>query len=288
MRFEQQISGLDCASCGRRRAGPACSLPAVRCPLSDRLSAARPPTPTPAQARRIGGRPGPRGSRSPSTRPCGWRSRTTSASRPSSLSPQIQALGVAQRAPRYAPALFSNTDEAQQQQRRRPTSSAGNGCHRPTRAFRTNAGVQQNAAMGRRPATRVASTARGATTERPRPIRSTRSSARASTSTSRQPLLRNFTIDAHASDSLLLGQKQPEIVPTSQLQQRSRRRRARVAERVLRPGRSAIAGCEVAQQSLDLRERVAEEQRDAGRSRDDGADRHRRRPKRKSRATRRT
>ena len=243
MRFEQQISAYSSA-CGGRRADPVpvrFRPPGVRFRTESR---AAPQTPTPAQAAsdrssRV------RCCRSPPTRRCRWRSRTTSAFRAQRLSPQIQALLLSQTRAAYAPLLFSNTTKNSNSS---PPSTSSRATTSPPARVSGTTRASSSSSSGAEAGTRRRSTARGA---RPA-IRTDAFNPRLSSNFNfnfTQPLLRDFSIDS-TRQQLLIGQKQQEIVDV-QLQQQVTQT-ARAVRNAYYDLVGAIGQLEVARESLEL------------------------------------
>ena len=175
--------------------------------------------------------------------------------------------------------------------RRRPTRSSttppgnfltGTGSTLTNDSFRTNAGLQQLRAVGRRPLHGLTGTPRKLTTSdassRFNPQLDSGLTARYT-----QPLLRNFKIDSARQNAAA----QPEAQQVADIAAAADADAdvARGPQRLLRSGerdRRARGRAAVARARAD----VAQEQPAPRRGRHDGADRHRRRRRRRSRATR--
>ena len=161
------------------------------------------------------------------------------------LSPQLQALVVAQTRANYGPLLFSNTTKNSNSN---PPQNFLAGNDFVTNAgFRSNAGVAQQLRWGGGSYQASLDGSRNTTSDPTDPFNPRLSSNFNFNFT--QPLLRNFTID-QTRQQLLIGQKQQEIADlqlTQQLTQTSRAVRSAYYDLV-----GAIRQLEVAQQSLDL------------------------------------
>ena len=161
------------------------------------------------------------------------------------LSPQLQALVVAQTRANYGPLLFSNTTKNSNSN---PPQNFLAGNDFVTNAgFRSNAGVAQQLRWGGASYQASLDGSRNTTSDPTDPFNPRLSSNFNFNFT--QPLLRNFTID-QTRQQLLIGQKQQEIADlqlTQQLTQTSRAVRSAYYDLV-----GAIRQLEVAQQSLDL------------------------------------
>jgi outer membrane protein TolC len=167
----------------------------------------------------------------------------------SRLSPEVQALALAQTRANYTPALFSNTTKNSNSN---PPSNflAGND-FLTTEGVRSNVGVQQQMKWGGGRYSASLDGARNTTSDPTDPFDPRLSSSFNFNYT--QPLLRNFTIDA-VRQQLLVGQKQQEIVDV-QLQQQITQtgRRARLAYFDLV---GAISQLAVARESLKLSQQL--------------------------------
>ena len=161
------------------------------------------------------------------------------------LSPQLQALAIAQTRANYAPLLFTN---ATKNSNSNPPQNFLAGNDFVTNAgFRSNAGVAQSLKWGGGTYQASLDGSRNTTSDPTDPFNPRLSSNFSFNFT--QPLLRNFTID-QTRQQLLLGQKQQEIVDlqlTQQLTQTSRAVRSAYFDLV-----GAIGQLKVAQGSLDL------------------------------------
>jgi outer membrane protein TolC len=161
------------------------------------------------------------------------------------LSPQLQALAIAQTRANYAPLLFTN---ATKNSNSNPPQNFLAGNDFVTNAgFRSNAGVAQTLKWGGGSYQASLDGSRNTTSDPTDPFNPRLSSNFSFNFT--QPLLRNFTID-QTRQQLLLGQKQQEIVDlqlTQQLTQTSRAVRSAYYDLV-----GALGQLKVAQQSLDL------------------------------------
>lgn len=130
------------------------------------------------------------------------------------LSPQAQALAVAQTRANYAPVLFTNTRKNSNSS---PPSNFLSGNDFVTASgFRSNAGVQQLIKWGGGSYQVGLDGSRNTTSDPSDPFNPRLSSNMNFNYT--QPLLRNFTIDS-TRQQLALGQKQAEIVDVQLLQQ---------------------------------------------------------------------
>ena len=163
----------------------------------------------------------------------------------SRLSPEVQALALAQTRSNYAPTLFSNITKNSNSN---PPSNflAGNNFV-TTGGFRSNAGLQQQMKWGGGRYQFSVDGARNTTSDPTDPFNPRLSSNFNFNYT--QPLLRDFTID-NIRQQLLLGQKQQEIVDVQlqqQLTQTSRRVRSAYYDLV-----GAIGQLGVSRQSLEL------------------------------------
>jgi outer membrane protein len=161
------------------------------------------------------------------------------------LSPQLQALTIAQTRANYAPLLFTN---ATKNSNSNPPQNFLAGNNFVTNAgFRSNAGVAQSLKWGGGSYQASLDGSRNTTSDPTDPFNPRLSSNFNFNFT--QPLLRNFTLD-QTRQQLLIGQKQQEIVDlqlTQQLTQTSRAVRNAYYDLV-----GAIGQLEVAQQSLAL------------------------------------
>jgi outer membrane protein TolC len=161
------------------------------------------------------------------------------------LSPQLQALAIAQTRANYAPLLFTN---ATKNSNSNPPQNFLAGNNFVTNAgFRSNAGVAQSLKWGGGSYQASLDGSRNTTSDPTDPFNPRLSSNFNFNFT--QPLLRNFTLD-QTRQQLLIGQKQQEIVDlqlTQQLTQTSRAVRNAYYDLV-----GAIGQLEVAQQSLAL------------------------------------
>jgi outer membrane protein len=161
------------------------------------------------------------------------------------LSPQLQALAIAQTRANYAPLLFTN---AAKNSNSNPPQNFLAGSNFVTNAgFRSNAGVAQSLKWGGGSYQASLDGSRNTTSDPTDPFNPRLSSNFNFNFT--QPLLRNFTLD-QTRQQLLIGQKQQEIVDlqlTQQLTQTSRAVRNAYYDLV-----GAIGQLEVAQQSLAL------------------------------------
>jgi outer membrane protein len=161
------------------------------------------------------------------------------------LSPQVQALLLAQTRAAYAPRLFSNTTKNSNSN---PPSNFLSGSNFVTNGgFRSNAGIAQELKWGGGSFSAAIDGARNTTSDPTDPFNPRLSSNFNFNFT--QPLLRDFTIDT-TRQQLLLGQKQQEIVDL-QLQQQltSTARNVRSAYYDLV---GAIGQLDVARKSLEL------------------------------------
>jgi outer membrane protein TolC len=161
------------------------------------------------------------------------------------LSPQVQALAVAQTRANYAPLLFSNMTKNSNSN---PPQNFLSGSNFVTNAgFRSNAGFAQAIKWGGGSYQASLDGSRNTTSDPTDPFNPRLSSNFNFNFT--QPLLKNFTIDP-TRQQLLLGQKQLEIADL-QLQQQ-----ITLTSRVVRNAYydlvGAIGQLAVAQQSLDL------------------------------------
>jgi outer membrane protein len=161
------------------------------------------------------------------------------------LSPQLQALAIAQTRANYGPVVFTN---ATKNSNSNPPQNFLSGNDFVTNAgFRSNAGVAQALKWGGGSYQASLDGSRNATNDPTDPFNPRLSSNFNFNFT--QPLLRNFTID-QTRQQLLLGHKQQEIVDLQlqqQVTQTSRTVRSAYFDLV-----GAIGQLEVAQQSLDL------------------------------------
>ena len=161
------------------------------------------------------------------------------------LSPQVQALAVAQTRANYAPIVFSNTTK---NSNTNPPQNFQQGSDFVTNAgVRSNAGVAQALKWGGGTYQASLDGSKNTTSDPTDPFNPRLASNFNFNFT--QPLLRNFTID-QTRQQLLLGQKQQEIVDLQlqqQLTQTSRAVRNAYYDLV-----GAIGQLAVAQQSLDL------------------------------------
>ena len=284
MRLYQQFRASYRASRRRRAPGSSCSLPASRCPLSDRRSRRRcrrrPARPPRRHAARRGA---PAGA---STRPCGWRSRTTSGVQTEQLNPQIQVLGRLAGARGLRAALFGDT--------LRSISTA------PPTDFLSAGIADHDQRHVRRPAAACSRTCGGAAAATTRRRSTGRASRRTPSNDVLQPAARlepqrrlHPAAAARTSRSTRCAQDaaaEPEPAadrPTCSCSSASRRRRARCAAPTTTLV-GAIAGLEVAQESLDLAQQSLKNNQTPRRSRHDGADRHHRGGGGSRAATRRT
>lgn len=161
------------------------------------------------------------------------------------LSPEVQALALAQTRAAYAPSLFSTLSKNSNSSP--PSNFLSGNDFVTTGGFQTNAGVQQQLKWGGGRYQVSMDGARNTTSDPTDPF-NPRLSSRFNFNFT-QPLLRDFTID-NTRQQLQLGQKQAEIVDV-QLQQQI----AQTARRV-RSGYFDLVGAlgqlEVARQSLQL------------------------------------
>jgi outer membrane protein len=161
------------------------------------------------------------------------------------LSPQVQALAIAQTRANYRPVVFTNTTKNSNSN---PPQNFLSGNDFVTNAgFRSNAGVAQSLKWGGGTYQASLDGSRNSTNDPTDPFNPRLSSNFNFNFT--QPLLRNFTMD-QTRQQLLLGQKQQEIVDLQlqqQLTQTSRAVRSAYYDLV-----GAIGQLQVAQQSLDL------------------------------------
>ncbi len=163
----------------------------------------------------------------------------------SRLSPEVQALALAQTRSAYAPLMFANTRKSSNSN---PPSDFLSGAGFVTSdGVRTDAGVQQNLRWG---GGRYALSLDGArnTTNNPADPFSPRLTSNFNLSYT-QPLLQNFTIDS-VRQQLLVGEKQQEIVNVrlqEQVTQTTRRVRSAYFDLV-----GAIGQLDVARQTLEL------------------------------------
>jgi outer membrane protein TolC len=163
------------------------------------------------------------------------------------LSPEIQALALAQTRATYAPVLFSNTTKNSNSN---PPSNflSGSSTDFVTNAgFRSNIGVAQQLKWGGGTLQAAIDGARNTTSDPSDPFNPRLSSNFNFNYT--QPLLRNFTIDA-TRQQLLLGEKQREIIDVQlqqQITQTARRVRSAYFDLI-----GAIGQLDVARQTLQL------------------------------------
>jgi len=249
MRFEQQISA-------RLKSVVACTL-AVLLFASGRVVSASGQAPAPSQT------PAPS---SPSTQPPAQQSATTVLGpelqitaddavkmalennlgiRAERLSPQVQALAVAQTRANYAPVVFTNTTKNSNSNP--PQNFLAGNDFVTNSGFRSNAGVAQALKWGGGRYQAALDGARNTTSDPTDPFNPRLSSNFNFNFT--QPLLRDFTIDS-TRQQLLIGQKQQEIVDLQlqqQVTQTSRSVRNAYFDLV-----GAIGQLQVSQQSLDL------------------------------------
>jgi outer membrane protein len=162
------------------------------------------------------------------------------------LTPQIQTYGVAQARAAYAPNLFSQTTN------RNSTTPPGNfqtgsGANLTNESLRTNAGMQQLVPWGGGSYSVAWDASKLTTSDASSRFNPQLDSGLAASYT--QPLLRNFTIDS-ARQNVLLSQSRQQVADVQlrqTLTQTSRSVRNAYFDLV-----NAIAGLQVAQQSLDL------------------------------------
>ena len=161
------------------------------------------------------------------------------------LSPQVQALLIAQTRASYAPLLFSNMTKNSNSN---PPQNFLSGSNFVTNAgFRSNAGFAQAIKWGGGSYQASLDGSRNTTSDPTDPFNPRLSSNFNFNFT--QPLLRNFTIDP-TRQQLLLGQKQLEIVDLQLQQQITLTSRA--VKNAYYDLVGAIGQLQVAQQSLDL------------------------------------
>jgi outer membrane protein TolC len=162
------------------------------------------------------------------------------------LSPQIETYGVAQARAAFAPSLISQTST------RSSTSPPGNfltgsGTTLTNDSLRTNAGVQQLVPWGGGRYTLTWDASKSTTSDASSRYNPQLDSGLSGSYT--QPLLRNFSIDS-TRQNLLVSQKRQEIADV-QLRQ-TLTQTTRVVRNAYFDLVNAIAGLDVAQQSLDL------------------------------------
>jgi outer membrane protein TolC len=161
------------------------------------------------------------------------------------LSPQIQALLLSQTRATYAPLLFSNTSKSSNSN---PPSNFLAGANYVTNAgFRNNSGVEQLLKWGGGRYRASIDGARNTTSDPTDPFNPRLSSNFNFNFT--QPLLRDFSIDS-TRQTLMIGQKQQEIVDV-QLQQQVTQT-ARAVRSAYFDLVGAIRRLEVARKSLEL------------------------------------
>jgi outer membrane protein len=161
------------------------------------------------------------------------------------LSPQVQALAVAQTRANYAPVVFTNTTKNSNSNP--PQNFLAGNDFVTNSGFRSNAGVAQALKWGGGRYQAALDGARNTTSDPTDPFNPRLSSNFNFNFT--QPLLRDFTIDS-TRQQLLIGQKQQEIVDLQlqqQVTQTSRSVRNAYFDLV-----GAIGQLQVSQQSLDL------------------------------------
>jgi outer membrane protein len=161
------------------------------------------------------------------------------------LSPQVQALAVAQPRANYAPVVFTNTTKNSNSNP--PQNFLAGNDFVTNSGFRSNAGVAQALKWGGGRYQAALDGARNTTSDPTDPFNPRLSSNFNFNFT--QPLLRDFTIDS-TRQQLLIGQKQQEIVDLQlqqQVTQTSRSVRNAYFDLV-----GAIGQLQVSQQSLDL------------------------------------
>lgn len=163
----------------------------------------------------------------------------------SRLSPEVQALALAQTRSAYAPTLFSNVTKNSNSN---PPSNflAGNEFV-TTEGFRTNSGLQQQLKWGGGRYQASFDGSRNTTSDPTDPFNPRLSSA--FNFSFSQPLLRDFAID-NTRRLLQLGQKQAEIVDVQLQQQIAQTTRA--VRNTYLDLVNALGQLEVARQSLDL------------------------------------
>ncbi len=161
------------------------------------------------------------------------------------LSPQLQALAVAQTRANYRPVVFSNTRKNSNSNP--PQNFLSGGDFVTNAGFRSNAGIAQALKWGGGSYQASLDGSRNSTSDPTDPFNPRLSSNFNFNFT--QPLLRNFSID-QTRQQLLLGQKQQEIADL-QLQQRLTQT-SRTVRNAYYDLVGAIGQLQVAQQSLDL------------------------------------
>jgi outer membrane protein len=168
------------------------------------------------------------------------------------LSPEIQALAVAQTRAAYAPSLISTTSKSSTSRPQTDFLSGAEGTLVNTNeGFRSNAGVRQNLRWG---GGSYQVTLDGGRTTTNNPFDTFNPNITSNFSFNlTQPLLRNFTIDP-TRQALLVGQKQQEIVDVQLAQQIvATERNVRLAYFDLI---GAIGQLEVARESLTLSQQL--------------------------------
>jgi outer membrane protein len=165
----------------------------------------------------------------------------------SRLSPEIQAMALAQTRSTYAPTLFSNTTKNSNSNPPTNFLSGSSGQFLTSEGMRSNAGVAQQLPWGGGRYQVALDAARNTTSDPSDPFNPRLSSNFNFNYT--QPLLRNFAIDA-TRQQLLVGQKQQEIVDVQlqqQITQTARRVRNAYFDLI-----GAIGQLDVARQTLEL------------------------------------